>query len=521
MEDQLDMAEKKVLVEVVKMAQKRGMSGAKGAWKDFLNSHDKQLGASLSDPSRRSKEVLAAFLKTFTDENDLKLFAKVIQCHSNRALTELFKEESPQHKSPEQRLVRLTLEHPQYPSEYSFPSYEEEWVVIKLKKKSKVMRSTKLVAVDCEMVLCEDGTEACVRVCVVDRNLKVKLNEFVNPGKAIADYRTEITGIAAADLDGVKCSLSDVQTSMKKLLSHGTILVGHSLNNDLQALKLDHARVIDTSYIFKYSDAPLQRKPSLNNLCKSVLGYEVREKGAPHNCLDDACAAMKLVLAVVERGCDTNIPCLHDVVPDSEVAKLLLHRIPRIVPIGELHRAMPGEFRVEPKPSKNARGDTYSALAVFSSMEEAHRVYESLEGTLEKDSFGRSQKVITFHLSTGTEANLCVRETMHDNSLGQLLKKRAAEMLDSGELKKLKVSKIGEIEVAAVNQCTDHLKEIERLKEELRQKDLQIVNRCEDHSKEIERLKHELSQKDLEISVLHKIVQQHKEKELRRKSKKF
>lgn len=44
---------------------------------------------------------------------------------------------------------------------------------------------------------------------------------------------------------------------------------------------------------------------------QSVLGYEVREKGAPHNCLDDACAAMKLVLAVIERGCDTNILCLH------------------------------------------------------------------------------------------------------------------------------------------------------------------------------------------------------------------
>lgn len=39
------------------------------------------------------------------------------------------------------------------------------------------------------------------------------------------------------------------------------------------------------------------------------------------------------------------------------------------------------------QPSKNARGDTYSALAVFSSMEEAHRVYESLEGTLEKVHF--------------------------------------------------------------------------------------------------------------------------------------
>lgn len=35
------------------------------------------------------------------------------------------------------------------------------------------------------------------------------------------------------------------------------------------ALKIDHARVIDTAYIFKYSDGPIFRKPSLNNLCKA------------------------------------------------------------------------------------------------------------------------------------------------------------------------------------------------------------------------------------------------------------
>lgn len=36
-----------------------------------------------------------------------------------------------------------------------------------------MIRSTSMVAVDCEMVLCEDGTEALVRVCVVDRDLQV------------------------------------------------------------------------------------------------------------------------------------------------------------------------------------------------------------------------------------------------------------------------------------------------------------------------------------------------------------
>lgn len=36
-----------------------------------------------------------------------------------------------------------------------------------------MMTSNTMYAVDCEMVLCEDGSEALVRVCVVNRNLEV------------------------------------------------------------------------------------------------------------------------------------------------------------------------------------------------------------------------------------------------------------------------------------------------------------------------------------------------------------
>lgn len=46
----------------------------------------------------------------------------------------------------------------------------------KFRKKSKLMSSNKMLAVDCEMVLCEDGTDALVRVCVVDHNLQVQIN---------------------------------------------------------------------------------------------------------------------------------------------------------------------------------------------------------------------------------------------------------------------------------------------------------------------------------------------------------
>lgn len=46
-------------------------------------------------------------------------------------------------------------------------------MVVKPKKKAKEMKSSEMIAVDCEMVLCEDGTEALVKVCAVDRNLQV------------------------------------------------------------------------------------------------------------------------------------------------------------------------------------------------------------------------------------------------------------------------------------------------------------------------------------------------------------
>ena len=39
------------------------------------------------------------------------------------------------------------------------------------------------------------------------------------------------------------------------------------------ALKLDHSRVIDTSFIFKYSNGSIYRRPSLSKLCKVCLRY--------------------------------------------------------------------------------------------------------------------------------------------------------------------------------------------------------------------------------------------------------
>ncbi|PHU05495.1 hypothetical protein BC332_26317 [Capsicum chinense] len=393
-----------VLAELVKLAQKRGLKGSKEGWKDFLRSYDKKFGVSLSDPSKRSIDVLLAFLKTFS-QNDLKYIYKVFQCHSNQDAVEQLQKSFPDSESAEQG-----------------------WLVT---RRSYFDQSKAMVAIDCEMVLCQDGTEALVRICAVDRNLEVKLNEFVNPSKPIADYQTEITGITAGDLDGVSCSLADVQTSMKKLLSHGTILIGHSLHNDLR---------------------------------------------------DDASAAMKLVLAKVENGVDNIIPLVRE-----EVAALLVHRIPVAVHSQELHKVIPGEFTVAVKANRKGQADKYTAYVNFKNQHEANEAFDKLEGNQEKDTWGRPQKLVSFHLDSGISGSLCVRKMVDNNYSKEVTPMKRSFEEDKETVEESKKPRTD-------YQCTE-IKEFSAR-----------CNQCETHSKEIERLKKELSHRDEEISSLNRLI---------------
>ncbi len=73
MEQLLLNAERDALIEMVKSAQKQRMKGTKGDWKEFLAVHDKQFGASLSDPTKRSNDVLLAFLNTLIQQDETKV----------------------------------------------------------------------------------------------------------------------------------------------------------------------------------------------------------------------------------------------------------------------------------------------------------------------------------------------------------------------------------------------------------------------------------------------------------------
>lgn len=417
----LAKADKEVLVEIVKFAQKQGLRGDKGGWKDFLNSYDRKFGHSVSDPSRRSSDVLIAFLNTFPGEEQ-KSFLNMLRRHRAHVTIMTCLQQSLNNDDPFQRLVRLTHEHPHYRARYFFPSENEDWVVIPLGEISKTRKRADVIAIDCEMVLCQNGTEEVVQVCAVDKNLEVKLNLLIKPSYPVVDYRTDITGIVAKDLEEVATSLADAQKSLKKLLMHGTVLVGHSLHNDLQALKIDHRLVIDTAHIFKYADMTL-RTPSLNNLCQSVLGYKIRKEGEPHNCVGDAQAAMKLVLAKLEYGFEDPISIEKPQELLGNTEKLLLHRIPAGVTSTELLKLFSPKFDVTIQDNIKRSGQFYATSAIFKDSNEADEAFREAHGLYEKDSSGRPQKLVTLQLTSTKKVNFYIRRMMPfclpNNSNGQ------------------------------------------------------------------------------------------------------
>lgn len=159
-----------------------------------------------------------------------------------------------------------------------------------------------IFTLDCEMSYTTNGLEL-TRVSVLDVSCDLVYDTFVQPSGRVLDYNTRWSGITEEHLNGVKTTIRDVQATFLSKFSSDTILMGHSLESDLVALRIIHETVVDTAIVFPHKRG-FPYKRSLKNVASENLGLIIQSGAAEgHDSAEDAAACMKLMLWKIEEDC--------------------------------------------------------------------------------------------------------------------------------------------------------------------------------------------------------------------------
>ncbi|CAJ1942000.1 unnamed protein product [Cylindrotheca closterium] len=172
-------------------------------------------------------------------------------------------------------------------------------------------QSPRVFGMDCEMVRTSTGSEL-ARITIVQfqsfqdgiMTTTTIMDELVKPDKAVLDYLTRHSGMTPKVLEPVTTRLSQIQVALLCFLRPNDILVGHSLENDLKATRLVHARVIDTALLFRASNK--RTKFSLKHLAAYLLQKKIQ--AGSHCSEEDASMALELAIRRAWFGESFQVP---------------------------------------------------------------------------------------------------------------------------------------------------------------------------------------------------------------------
>lgn len=209
------------------------------------------------------------------------------------------------------------------------------------------------MALDCEMVgVGVNSTRSSLaRVVIIDWKGARVFDEYIQQSEPVTDYRTFVSGITEQNLQQATCmTLHECRMRVSQIL-FGHILVGHGLENDLQALGINHPwwMIRDTACYEPFMNQNARYNMLLPRKLKALvferLGKKIQEVGKPHNPYEDARWAMNLYKSVRSDW----EPCVQYMVQRSMIESS----------IGRLHSQRGGD------PHYSQNQDDYPAEKIY------------------------------------------------------------------------------------------------------------------------------------------------------------
>ena len=166
------------------------------------------------------------------------------------------------------------------------------------------------IVLDCEMVQVEGGRRELAFLSAIDfLTGEVLIDNYVQPKLRVVNWDSRFSGVTPGAMNkAVKKGTAlfgweGARSKLWEFMDSETVLVGHSLNNDLDVLGIIHWNIVDSSIITSeavfytvHAREPLNRTWSLKTLTSELVNYDIQVGKQGHSALEDAHATRDIVI---------------------------------------------------------------------------------------------------------------------------------------------------------------------------------------------------------------------------------
>lgn len=160
--------------------------------------------------------------------------------------------------------------------------------------------SLEAVGIDCEMGYTDRGFEL-LRITAIDFFTgEEAFDILVKPKGTVIDLNTRWSGVAEIKPEAV--TFEDAIALLGEVIDSNTILVGHGLENDMNAMRLIHDKIVDTAVLYPRNKTSPTFRYALKNLAFKYLGRNIQ--AGQHDSGEDSIAAIDITKYFLQQDLD-------------------------------------------------------------------------------------------------------------------------------------------------------------------------------------------------------------------------